>query len=54
MAAALELHARAGVAAATVLSLAARSGVAGAATPAQPPVLGSLGSLPAPGCPRPE
>ena len=36
MAAALELHAHAGVAAATVLALAARSGVAGAATLATP------------------
>ena len=57
MAAALELHARAGVAAATVLSLAARSGGAGAATRATPVAWGSQGPLgppPAPGCPRPE
>jgi len=57
VAAALELHARAGVAAATVLALAARSGVAGAATRATPVAPGSLGPLgpqPAPGCPRPE
>jgi hypothetical protein len=38
---ALDLHARAGVAATAVPAPAARSGVAGAATPAPPTVLGS-------------